>query len=99
MSFFEISSTELKSRMEELKELNSRFKTVKEGLEQSEQTLRSMWEGDANENFHNAFIRDSGQFDAFYSTIEQYVAALTLIGERYDTAERRNQELAANRSY
>lgn len=99
MSFFEISNEELKSQAEELRNLNSRFKTIKESLEQSEQTLRGMWEGEANENFHTAFLRDSGQLDAFYSTIEQYVAALTQIAERYDAAERHNVELASNRSY
>ncbi len=58
-----------------------------------------MWEGTARDTFHQAFLRDRQQMDAFYQLIEQYVQALLEIAARYEQAEARNRELAAARKY
>ena len=49
-----------------------------------------MWEGEANENFHNAFVRNAGQMEAFCQTVLRYVNVIETIADRYDAAEQRN---------
>ena len=99
MSFYQVTSSELRNRAEEMRGLNSRFKSQEETLRALEQNLKSMWEGEANDAFHAAFIHDATQMDAFYDTVEQYIAAILVIAERYEIAERRNAEIASERSY
>lgn len=99
MSFYQVTSAQLRARAEEMRGLNARFKSQEESLRASEQNLKSMWEGEANENFHNAFMRDASQMDAFYEAIGQYIEALLVIAQRYEIAERKNAEMAATRTY
>ena len=58
-----------------------------------------MWEGEANDAFHTAFIRDKGQMDQFHNVIEQFVEALLVIAAKYEAAENKNISIAATRSY
>lgn len=99
MSYYQISSSDLRTKTEELSELNSKFKNQKENLAETEMALKSMWEGEANNNFHNAFLKDAGQMDAFYTAMEQYVSVLETIADRYEMAEAKNAETALTRTY
>ncbi|MCR5502628.1 MAG: WXG100 family type VII secretion target [Lachnospiraceae bacterium] len=99
MGFFEVTSGELRRRAETLTELNEQFRNKKTDLESRESGLASMWEGEAKNVFHQAFLRDMTQMDAFYQLIIQYVQALLAIAARYEETERRNAELAAARAY
>ena len=90
MSFYQINSRVLRTKKEELMSMVSMFKKEKEELCQKEATLRSMWEGEANESFHNAFVRNAGQMEAFIGTILKYVNVIETIADRYDAAEQRN---------
>ena len=58
-----------------------------------------MWEGQAKDAFHQAFLRDRQQMDAFILLIERYIQALLEIANRYEQAENRNREIAAARKY
>ena len=58
-----------------------------------------MWEGEARDTFHQAFVRDKQQMDVFHQLIAQYVQALLEIAARYEQAEARNREIAAARNY
>ncbi len=99
MSFFEVTSQELRRKAEMLSQLNSQFRSKKTDLEAKEGGLCGMWEGEAKNVFHQAFTRDMTQMDAFYELIIQYVQALLSIARRYEETERRNAEIAAARSY
>lgn len=99
MSFYQVTSSELRSRAEEMRGLNNRFKAEEENLRGSEQNLKTMWEGEANETFHAAFLRDASKMDLFYETVNQYIEALLVIAQRYEMAERKNTEIARNRTY
>lgn len=99
MSFFQVTAAELKKKAEQLKSLNSRFKTDTDTLQTTEQALKSMWEGEANDAFHTAFTRDKGQMDQFHAVIEQFIEALLIIAAKYETAENRNISIATTRSY
>ncbi|MCR5109040.1 MAG: WXG100 family type VII secretion target [Lachnospiraceae bacterium] len=99
MAFFQVTANELRSKAEELRNLNSSFMSQTEALQNTEEALKTMWEGEANNAFHNAFVRDKGQMDGFRETIEQYVETLLLIASKYEEAEARNVATASSRSY
>ena len=84
-----IGTTELKNKIEELRALNTQFKSA----------LNGMWEGDAKNTFHNAFMSDKQQMDNFYSTIELYAQKLEVILAKYVQGEQKNIEIANQRKY
>ena len=99
MAFFQVTSSVLRQKAGNLKQLNAQFKAKAAALSEKEASLCGMWEGTARDTFHQAFLRDRQQMDAFYQLIEQYVQALLEIAARYEQAEARNRELAAARKY
>lgn len=99
MSFYRVSSAELRNSADKLAVLEQRFRAQKEELVGKEQALRALWEGEANDIFHSAFVRDTGQMDAFSQVINEYVSIMGTIADRYDSAEARNLGIAQNRGY
>lgn len=99
MAAFQVTSSELKAKAAELREMNSQFKTQVGNLETQEGALAGMWEGEAQKIFHNQFLTDKTQMDAFSNLIEQYCAALDTIAAKYDMAESLNVATAQARTY
>ena len=99
MAFFQVTSSELRNKASRLQDLNSQFHAKKTELGEKEASLCGMWEGAAKNTFHQAFIQDRQQMDAFGQLINQYVHALLEIAVRYEQAESRNREIAAARKY
>lgn len=99
MSFFEVTSGEIKSKAGELSEFNQQFKNKAEELTEKEGALITMWEGEAKNAFHQAYTHDKGQMDIFSQLIDKYVEALYLIAQKYEEAEQRAMELATARNY
>lgn len=99
MAGFEVTVSELKAKANELRDLNSQFKTQVGNLESQEESLCSMWEGEAKNAFDKAFKSDEAQMDNFYNLIEQYCVALENIAAKYDQAENMNTSTAQTRSY
>ena len=99
MSFYQIDSNNLRSGKDELISLNERFRQEKENLESCEQNLGGMWEGEANEHFHNTFVKNASQLEIFYNLINRYCEALEVIAARYELAENKNLSVAGKRAY
>lgn len=99
MADFKVTASVLNSQANELTELNGRFKTEVEQLVAAESSLNSMWDGEANDAFHNAFMVDKSKMDEFYNLIIQYVQKLNSIATRYTQTEQANTQIASNRSY
>lgn len=99
MAAYQVTLGQLRSKANELRELNGQFKTQVGNLETQEGSLISMWEGPARDTFDRAFKNDKSQMDNFYNLIEQYCVALENIATRYETAESRNVTTAETRSY
>ena len=98
-SGFVVTAAALRRLAQELRELNSQYKTKVETLASLEQELRSMWEGEANDAFHAAFTSDKAKMDEFYNLIITYIERLNSIATRYEQTERTNTEIASNRTY
>lgn len=90
MSFYQVDSRQLRTKKDELLSLVQRFRQEKENLCSKEMALKSMWEGEANQKFHEEFMRSSGQMEAFGDTIIRYLNAIDTIAQRYDLAEEKN---------
>lgn len=99
MAAFTVTASQLKTAASELRALNGQFKSTVGSLETQEGSLASMWEGEAKDAFHNAFINDKGQMDNFYNLIDQYCSALENIADKYSQAEQQNLSTAQSRSY
>ena len=94
-----VEASQLIAKANELKNLNAQLKSTIGELESSEEALRGMWEGEANDAFHNAFNSDKIQMNNFYNAIEMYVYRLLEIAAKYQQAEATNLEIANNRTY
>ena len=94
-----VTSSELRNAAGELENLNGQFKTKTEDLASKETELNGMWDGQANDAFHNAFMKDKEQWETFSNTITEYVNALNQIAEKYERAEATNTQTATTRSY
>lgn len=86
-SGFVVTAAALRRLAQELRELNSQYKTKVETLASLEQELRSMWEGEANLAFQRAFANDKVNLDNFYAVIERYIQALEAAAAEYEKAE------------
>lgn len=99
MSQIQVTATQLKAKAEELSAQNTQLKAQIELLDETEQSLNAMWEGEANTAFHNAFQRDKTQLGNFYNAIQQYVQVLQNVAARYAQAESQNVDIANTRKY
>lgn len=99
MGCFEVTSSEVRNKANSLQELNSQFRNKATELENQESSLCSMWDGVAKNAFHQAFMHDKGQMDAFNQLIDRYVQALLEIAAKYEEAEMRALEMAEARAY
>ncbi|MDO5574789.1 MAG: WXG100 family type VII secretion target [bacterium] len=99
MAMIQVTASELRKQAEVLRGLNTKFQTQVTNLETVEQSLKGMWEGQANTAFHSAFVKDKGQMDNFHSAIEQYIAALLVIAQKYEQTEMKNTDTATTRVY
>ena len=94
-----VNTSTITNKAGELKSLNSNLKKQIETLTTTENSLNSMWEGDAKEAFHKAFSNDIIQMNSFYDAIEKYVTSLQEIVSAYEKAENANLNTANTRSY
>lgn len=99
MALIQVTASQLKSKANELRSFNGQFKSQVGNLESQEASLASMWEGEAKNAFHTAFMNDKGQMDKFYELIEQYCQALETIAQKYEQAEAQNAQTASQRTY
>lgn len=99
MSFYQVNNASLRTGRDELLNLNERLRGEKENLNSYEMQLKNMWEGEANEQFHNTFVKSASQMDAFYQLMGRYCEVIEAIAARYDMAEQRNLSTAGRKIY
>lgn len=99
MGFFQVTSTELMNKAEQLRDLNTNFKQEVNKLESKEAELQGKWVGEANKTFHRSFTNDKGQMDKFSNLIDRYIVTLQEIAKQYSKTEASNAEIARSRNY
>ena len=95
----QVTPQTLRTKAGELKQMNTRFKQEYEALQNKESSINGMWEGEARNEFHNAFQKDMTQMSNFYNAIAQYVEKLNEIATEYENAEKKNLSTAKTRKY
>ena len=96
MSDFKVTTSELRAKAEQLQALNAQLKAEKDNLKQLETALSAMWEGEAKDSFHNAFMQDAAKMDGFEKGIEGFITMLRNIADKYDEKERMNVQAVSN---
>ena len=99
MAEIKVTSSELRTKASELRQLNGQFKKAVDDMTATEGQLMTMWDGESKEVFHSAYTSDVNQMTEFYNTIEKYCQALETNAEKYDAAEQKNLSTASTRSY
>jgi len=97
MALVQVSSSDLKSAANELRQLNSNFHTQVEALVAQQQKLNGQWEGEAHDMFNHAFNTDKVKWDQFHAQVEEYALALDNIAIEYANKESANLTIASER--
>ncbi|WP_031547546.1 WXG100 family type VII secretion target [Oribacterium sp. FC2011] len=97
MSMFRVNAGILRNQAEQLSTLNESFKTQISNLNDKENALLNMWEGEARNAFHTAFQNDKAQFDVFYQGIKNFITTLENDAAEYEKAEAQNLSTAQTR--
>ena len=87
---FRVEASSLQQGIGQLMQLNEQFKGVMTNLQSDTQTLSGQWEGEAKNKFNASMNNDIATMSKFYTTIQQYIQALTEIGNKYNTTEHTN---------
>ncbi len=94
MGSIRVTSSELRNRAAELRNLNTMFRSCVEEMRDHATNLDSMWEGEAHDAFRNAFFSDVIMFDDFSNGINGYAAVLEQIADNYDQADAKAAAIA-----
>lgn len=87
---FRVQSSSIKGGCDQLSQLNERFNIIMNHLTSDLQQLSSQWEGDAKNKFNANMTNDIENMKRFYTTMQQYIQALTSIGNQYNNTESTN---------
>lgn len=96
MAEIKVSSQQLKSVAQNLRGMNTQFKTEVQQLTSCQQKLNGMWDGEANTKFNSAYTRDKVKMDQFAKVIEQYIRSLEQIAANYQAAENKSTSIAGH---
>ncbi|MBQ1312207.1 MAG: WXG100 family type VII secretion target [Blautia sp.] len=92
-----VTSSMLRTKKEELEQMNSNFQEIASALETAVRALDGSWEGETHDAFYNAFQMDKGKMDVFSTAVKSYTEALASIIARYEATEQSNAAIAARR--
>ena len=97
MAILQVNSSTLRSKADQLSQLNSSFKNACSTLDSQFSSLSGMWTGDSKKVFQDCYRRNQNEFNDFYKGINDYINALKQAAQRYEEMERRNAEIAKSR--
>ena len=99
MALIRVTASQVRTTASQLRDYNSNFNSQVSKLQESEASLNSMWDGQANDAFHAAFTSDKEYMTQFYNLINKYCEALDQIATEYENAENVNTDTATKRSF
>ena len=99
MALIRVTASQVRSSANSLRELNQQFNSQVQNLQASEESLNGMWDGQANDAFHAAFMSDKEYMTQFYNLINKYCEALDSIATVIENAGSINLDTATKRSF
>jgi len=94
-----VTSAKLRETAAELRRLNTQLKNELNNMSMRESSLNGMWDGQANDTFHAAYLHDVREYNDFINAINEYINALLQAAEEYERTEARNNAIASSREY
>lgn len=99
MALIRVTASQVRNSAESLRGLNQQFNSQVQNLQAAEESLNGMWDGQANDAFHAAFLSDKEYMTQFFNLINKYCEALDSIATEYENAENINLDTATRRSF
>lgn len=96
MAEIKVSAQQLNSTATELRSMNAQFSSEIDALNNCQQQLNSMWEGDAKNKFNTAYNQDREKMNQFKQTIDKFITALEQIAQKYQNAEQQATGIAGH---
>ena len=87
MAMIKFTFQNAESMRQELDNLNQMFLNKVDEMSSTELALNSMWQGSANQAFHQNFLYDVEQMHNFSKVIDSYIKALEIAAHNYKIAD------------
>lgn len=97
MAEIRVTPSVLKSKAEELQSGLKSLSQKMDELQQRENQLSGMWQGEAKESFHNAFMTSYNECQPFFEELQKFIAKLVETAEQYERAEQEAASRAQSR--
>ena len=97
MAEYKVTSSELTAKAQELSGYIAQFTTEMNNLVNTENTLASTFEGEAQKAFHANFTTLHSEMETFKSVMQDYVTQLNVAAQGYETAEQQAITIATSR--
>ena len=91
----QLTSQQLKSKKEELESLNAKFSANLSGMDSTERSIASSWDGDAAEAFEATYRKDVQKVRNMYTAVKNYCKALDEIIALYEKTENANVRIVS----
>lgn len=92
-----VTSAQITSKKDHLRQLNSQFKSKLQDMSSTEKQLLSMWEGDASKAFDANYKKDYAKMENLHKVVEDYCKTLEQIVKQYESSEKKNVQTAKTR--
>ncbi len=99
VSMIQLTGKALDAKREELESYNGKLKNLIKDLDQAEQQLKSMWDGEAADAYNRTYMAQRPSFDNFSELVTKYSNAIALILNAYARSENENVMTASTRSF
>lgn len=96
MAQFIVSASQLEQKKNDLIQKRNKFLSVISELERDANSLYTMWEGDAKENFKKSLTKDISTLRSFIEELNEFISTLNEIITTYRNTERNNAALASS---
>ncbi|MCR4691240.1 MAG: WXG100 family type VII secretion target [Lachnospiraceae bacterium] len=94
MSEIKVTSAQVNQKKEHLRQMNQNFNKNLQKMDQTEQQLLTMWEGDASKAFTANYKKYRAKLNDMYTVFESYCKALEQIIKTYEKTEKHNVQIA-----
>ena len=88
------SSNDIQEVINQLRTLNTEFRSKADGIRTEQINLTTKWEGDASTAFQRHFKKEEPNFETFATAIDEYIEGLTQILDEYNRTEDTNKAIA-----
>jgi WXG100 family type VII secretion target len=96
MAEFKVTPEMLKSTSSSLKNINSRFRSVMEGIETDMRAMKQKWDSEAADTFLAKFEKFKSNLEGYYQVVESYSKFLEETAQAYSESDKSINNLTAN---